>query len=108
MAQSTRRYGQLAQIAARHGLGGFLSGERAEPGAPGPFARRLRLALEQAGPIFVKLGQVASTRTDLLPVPVTSELARLQDNVAAPPWPPIQAVIEEELGTSIGELFTDV
>lgn len=108
MARSSRRYAQLARIAARHGLGGFFGGSPAGPGAPGPLARRLRLALEQAGPIFVKLGQVASTRTDLLPAPVTSELARLQDHVAAAPWPLIQAVIEEELGTSIGEIFADV
>src|SRR6516162_1483020 len=108
MAHSTRRYAQLARIAARHGLGGFLGGRRAEPGAPGPLARRLRLALEQAGPIFVKLGQVASTRTDLLPAPVTSELAGLQDHVAPVPWPLIQAVIEEELGATIGEVLEDV
>jgi len=107
-AQSIRRYGQLAQIAARHGLGGFLRGERAEPGSPGQFARRLRLALEQAGPIFVKLGQVASTRTDLLPAPVTSELAGLQDHVAPAPWPLVQAVAEEELGTSVSEVFEHV
>ena len=108
LAQSTRRYGQLAQIAARHGLGGFFRGGRAEPGAPGPFARRLRLALEQAGPIFIKLGQVASTRTDLLPAPVTSELAGLQDHVAAAPWPLVQAVVEEELGTGISEVFEHI
>ena len=67
MAHSSRRYAQLARIAARHGLGGFFGGSSAGPGVPGPLARRLRLALEQAGPIFVKLGQVASTCTDLLP-----------------------------------------
>src|SRR6516165_7503412 len=107
-AQSTRRYGQLAQIAARHGLGAFLSGGRAEPGSPGPFARRLRLALEQAGPIFIKLGQAASTRTDLLPAPVTSELARLQDHTAPAPWPLVQAVTEEELGTGVSDVFEHV
>src|SRR6516165_5032574 len=107
-AQSTRRYAQLARIAARHGLGGFLGGRRAEPGAPGQLARRLRLALEQAGPIFVKLGQVASTRTDLLPTPVTSELARLQDHVAPVPWPMVRAVVEDELGADISEVFEHV
>ena len=108
MAQNTCRYGQLARIAARHGLGGFFGGRRAEPGAPGPLARRLRLALEQAGPIFVKLGQVASTRTDLLPAPVTSELARLQDHVAPVPWPLVRAVVEDELGADISEVFEHV
>src|SRR5215468_1307899 len=71
--RSTRRYLQLARIAAWHGL----AGGRSDPGTPGQLARRIRLVLEQAGPIFVKLGQAASTRTDLLPVPVASELARL-------------------------------
>lgn len=109
MTQSTRRYGQLAQIAARHGLGGFFRGERrSERGAPGQLARRLRLALEQAGPIFVKLGQVASTRTDLLPAPVTKELAVLQDHVVPAPWPLVQAVVEEELGTGVSEVFEHV
>jgi len=106
--QSTRRYLQLARIAARHGLAGLLSGGPAVPSPPGQLARRLRQALEQAGPIFVKAGQVASTRTDLLPVPVTTELAKLQDHVPATPWPQIQAVVEEELGTSIGEVFDSI
>jgi ubiquinone biosynthesis protein len=107
-AQSTRRYGQLARIAVRYGLGGFLSGARAEAGGAGQLARRLRLALEQAGPIFVKLGQVASTRTDLLPAPVTTELAKLQDHVAPAPWPLVRAVVEQELGTSVSEVFDDI
>src|SRR5262249_16709852 len=64
--RSTRRYLQLARIAAWHGLAGLFGG-RSDPGTPGQLARRIRLVLEQAGPIFVKLGQAASTRTDLLP-----------------------------------------
>jgi ubiquinone biosynthesis protein len=105
--RSTRRYLQLARIAAWHGLAGLFGG-RADPGTPGQLARRIRLVLEQAGPIFVKLGQAASTRTDLLPAPVTSELARLQDRVPPAPWPQIQAVVEHELGTGIGEVFNSV
>src|SRR3954449_5902353 len=46
---------------------------------------RLRLALESLGPIFVKFGQVLSTRRDLLPVDIANELAKLQDRV--PPFP---------------------
>ena len=107
-AQSTRRYGQLARIAARHGLAGSFSGGTAEPGAPGQLGRRVRLALEQAGPIFVKLGQVASTRTDLFPAPVTAELAKLQDHVSPVPWRQIQALLEQELGASLSEIFESV
>ena len=50
-----------------------------------PRGQRLRQALERLGPIFVKFGQVLSTRRDLLPVDIADELAQLQDNV--PPFP---------------------
>src|SRR5215510_1600927 len=105
--RSTRRYLQLARIAAWQGLAGLFGG-RSDPGTPGQLARRIRLVLEQAGPIFVKLGQAASTRTDLLPAPVTSELARLQDRVPPALWPQIQTVVEQELGTGICEVFNSV
>jgi len=55
-----------------------------------PRAQRLRLALEALGPIFVKFGQVLSTRRDLMPTDIADELARLQDQV--PPFPSDQAV----------------
>jgi len=66
---------------------------------------RLRLALEHLGPIFVKLGQVISTRRDLLPVDIADELAKLQDQV--PPFDSDLAVaaIEKSLGKPIAELF---
>src|SRR6188472_3379895 len=51
-----------------------------------PRGERLRLALEALGPIFVKFGQMLSTRRDLLPVDIADELARLQDQV--PPFAP--------------------
>jgi len=70
-----------------------------------PRGERLRLALEKLGPIFVKFGQVLSTRRDLLPLDVADELARLQDRV--PPFPGAQAVvmIESALGRRIDEVF---
>jgi ubiquinone biosynthesis protein len=55
-----------------------------------PRAVRLRLALESLGPIFVKFGQMLSTRRDLMPTDLADELARLQDQV--PPFPSVQAV----------------
>nr|WP_202597229.1 ubiquinone biosynthesis regulatory protein kinase UbiB [Halomonas icarae] len=66
---------------------------------------RLRLALESLGPIFIKFGQVLSTRRDLLPEDVADELKRLQDQV--PPFPGQQAreVVEAELGLSVTEAF---
>src|SRR3954453_12951153 len=66
---------------------------------------RLREALETLGPIFVKFGQVLSTRRDLLPLDIADELAKLQDQV--PPFPSEIAVLEIErsLGRPIHELF---
>jgi ubiquinone biosynthesis protein len=102
MARTARRYAQLARIATRYRL---VSSGRADPGQLG---RRLRLALEEAGPIFVKLGQVLSTRTDLLPAAMTTELAGLQDRVPPAPWPRIQALLEEELGGDLSQVFSRV
>jgi ubiquinone biosynthesis protein len=66
---------------------------------------RLRRALEELGPVFIKFGQMLSTRRDLLPDDIADELARLQDNV--PPFPEQQSVamVEKALGKPVGELF---
>jgi ubiquinone biosynthesis protein len=73
---------------------------------PRPRAERLRLALESLGPLFVKFGQLLSTRRDLLPPDIADELARLQDRV--PPFDSALAVreIERGLGRRIAELFS--
>ncbi|GGX37419.1 putative protein kinase UbiB [Pigmentiphaga litoralis] len=70
-----------------------------------PRGERLRLALESLGPIFVKFGQVMSTRRDLIPADIADELARLQDRV--PPFPSAVAIasIEKGLGRHPDQLF---
>jgi ubiquinone biosynthesis protein len=70
-----------------------------------PRGVRLRLALERLGPIFVKFGQVLSTRRDLLPLDVADELARLQDRV--PPFPAAEArtLVEKAYGRSLEDVF---
>jgi len=70
-----------------------------------PRAVRLRLALEALGPIFVKFGQMLSTRRDLMPLDIADELARLQDQV--PPFPSVQAiaVLEGVYGKPLLEVF---
>jgi ubiquinone biosynthesis protein len=75
------------------------------PAKKDPRGMRLRQALETLGPIFVKFGQVLSTRRDLLPLDIADELAKLQDQV--PPFPSQVAVreIERSLGRPIHELF---
>ncbi len=72
-----------------------------------PRGQRLREALEHLGPIFVKFGQVLSTRRDLLPPDIADELAKLQDRV--PPFSSNQAVgiIERAFGRPLGDIFVD-
>lgn len=71
----------------------------------GSRAERLRRALEDLGPIFVKFGQLLSTRRDLLPVDIADELAKLQDRVPPFPGDVAKARIEEELGSPVTMLF---
>lgn len=67
--------------------------------------RRLRLALEALGPVFIKFGQILSTRRDLLPEEMATELAYLQDRVAPFPSSLARQIIEQQLGQPISELF---
>ncbi|NCF13937.1 MAG: ubiquinone biosynthesis regulatory protein kinase UbiB [Gammaproteobacteria bacterium] len=69
-----------------------------------PLGERIRLALEELGPIFVKFGQAISTRRDLLPADIADELAKLQD--AVPPFPAEQAI--EIINDAYGETVEDV
>jgi ubiquinone biosynthesis protein len=66
---------------------------------------RLRLALEELGPIFIKFGQAVSTRRDLLPPDIADELVKLQDRVPPFPGETARASIERSLGKPVGELF---
>ena len=113
------RYLEIGSALRRHGLGflvGLLGLDRMVPrgrGAATDAARRasaaspehLRAALEELGPTFIKLGQLLSTRSDLLPPAFVVELAKLQD--AAPPVPVdlIRDVIRSELGAEPEEVF---
>jgi len=72
-----------------------------------PRGKRLRLALQELGPIFVKFGQVLSTRRDLLPPDIAEELSLLQDRVAPFPGEQARARVEAGLGHPIGELYAD-
>ena len=70
-----------------------------------PLEVRIRRALERLGPVFTKIGQHLATRSDLLPLCVLQELAKLQDHVPAAPWPQMKACIEAELGTPLKRLY---
>ena len=67
---------------------------------------KLRKALEELGPIFVKLGQVLSTRPDLIPVEITKELSKLQDDVETFAWTEAEKYIADQLDQPISEIFS--
>lgn len=68
-------------------------------------ARRLRLVLERSGGMFVKFGQIAATRTDVLPRSITDELSKLHADVGRVPRDALRQVIEEELGEPVEDAF---
>ncbi len=103
-----QRYAEITRIAVRNGLGPSLGlGRKEDVEAAGarPPVRRLRLALEECGGMFVKLGQVLSTRTDLISPQAAAELGLLQDHVRPAPRDAIAEVLEEELDTPVPEVF---
>ncbi|MBN2123416.1 MAG: AarF/ABC1/UbiB kinase family protein [Deltaproteobacteria bacterium] len=71
-------------------------------------AHRLRMALEELGPTFIKLGQVLSTRRDLLPGDFIEELSRLQDKVPSFPYEEVERILSSELKESLNETFRDI
>jgi ubiquinone biosynthesis protein len=107
----SRRYWQISRIAVRHGLGPYLRGRRRREDASGgraALALSLRRALEEGGVTFTKLGQLLSTRRDLLPEEFISELAQLQDRAEPAPWEKVEEVIVGSLGMPVGQAFAEL
>jgi ubiquinone biosynthesis protein len=108
----SRRYSQISRIAVQHGLGPYLRGRRLRPadaaGGRAALAASLRSALEAGGVTFTKLGQLLSTRHDLLPVEFTAELARLQDRAEPEQWEQVEQVITQALGVPAAEVFAEL
>ena len=108
----SRRYSQISRIAVRHGLGPYLRGRgrrgEDEAGGRAALARSLRQALEEGGVTFTKLGQLMSTRRDLLPEEFISELTRLQDRAEPAPWEQVEEVITQSLGAPAEQVFTEL
>jgi ubiquinone biosynthesis protein len=105
----SRRYAQISRIAVRHGLGPYLHGRPLRGGDPAggraALASSLRQALEEGGVTFTKLGQLLSTRSDLLPEEFTAELAHLQDRAEPAPWDQVEEVIARSLGAPVEQVF---
>lgn len=116
--QDLKRLRQITVIAARYGFADLLqrSGlRRQDEGTPeeveaarsASVARRFRLMLAELGPTFVKLGQVLSTRADLLPREFIEELSLLQDRVPPVPFEHVREQVRAAFGKDIDELFAD-
>ncbi len=117
------RLRQITTVLVRHGFGEIVSriglgrgaapelAVSAEEVAAGELAKqqsmgtRLRLVAQELGPSFVKLGQIASTRGDILPAEWVAELKRLQDDVPQVPWPEIRREVETSLARPLEEVF---
>lgn len=104
-----RRAAQIATVMAKHGLKELFSRpDQSDVSARRQQAKRLRAALEELGPTFSKLGQVLSTRPDLLPGEYIEELALLQDHVPPMTESEVVRVSEQELGVPWEDVFESI
>ena len=116
-----KRYRQILTVLIKYGFGGVVDrlnvGQFLEIGLQ-VFSRsrrekverltreeRIRMAVEELGPTFVKLAQILSTRPDLIPVELVKELAKLQDQVSPFPFPQVREIVEKELRAPLAEKF---
>ncbi|MEC4893519.1 MAG: AarF/ABC1/UbiB kinase family protein [Oscillatoria sp. PMC 1051.18] len=110
LTQNTSRQGYIIEVVLRNGwdyMRGLLSGSKAnEPQLPPPEV--LRKILVELGPVYVKLGQLLSTRPDLLPPDYIEALTALQANVPPVPWTEIEVMIRKQLRQSLDEVFTEI
>ena len=117
------RYREIIAILVKYGFGdvlaklelqkhlefgkGFILGKAAAEIVTLSRWERVRMALEELGPTFVKLGQIMSTRQDMIPQELITELEKLQDKVPPFSTEDVKRIIEEELGSSVDSLFKD-
>jgi predicted unusual protein kinase regulating ubiquinone biosynthesis (AarF/ABC1/UbiB family) len=110
-----KRYKDVAVLLVKYGRGDLANrldvDAELSPGAAAasekPKAEELARDLERLGPTFVKVGQLLSTRADLLPVAYLEALARLQDDVEPFSFAEVERIVGEELGVRISKAFTD-
>src|SRR5438876_245101 len=100
------KYGR-SDLVNTAGLEGAVAPEPMAPVAEGDLAEHLAADLEEMGPTFVKVGQLLSTRADLLPLPYMEALARLQDKVGPFPFLDVEAIVSAELGVRLSKAFAE-
>jgi ubiquinone biosynthesis protein len=113
------RWGEILGVLSKYGLAGWIDrlGPRFAKGilkdregtALTKHSRetRIRLALTELGPTFIKLGQILSTRPDVIGVALADELSKLQDATPADAFPVVRTIVETELGEPLEDLFAD-
>ena len=112
------RLRQITQVLVKHGFGELIA--RTDLAALVPFRKkpegdaeakksglpvRMRLVMQELGPSFVKLGQILSTRSDLLPADLVTELKKLQEDVPPITFDEVRATIEETCGAQLAQIF---
>src|SRR5262245_21454697 len=107
-----RRYKQIAALLLKYGRSDLIRSialeDQLKDEPPLEAARathELAEEVEKLGPTFVKLGQILSTRSDLLPLPYLEALARLQDRVGPFPFKQVEAIVDSELGMPLTRAF---
>jgi len=116
-----QRYRQILTVLIRHGFGdavdtlkieqyldiglNMIARKRREKIDTLSRAERVRMVLEELGPTFIKMGQILSTRPDLLPVDVINELIKLQDHVPSFAFDDVKKIVQEELKSRLDEIF---
>lgn len=117
----SKRYREIVNVCIKNGLSHFLyrlgiTGDRINKAKDKDEKRgdnlthlgeRLRLALQELGPTFIKLGQIASTRRDLVPEEIGKELEKLQDNVQTFTIEEVEETFQREFGKTTAEIFQD-
>ena len=118
-----KRYKEIIAVFTRHGFGmlfqradsrpffakkkGIFDPDAASGNAEASAGKHLRMALEELGPTFVKLGQILSIRQDILPDGVVKELKKLQDSVPPFPFPEVRALIESEFQDRLEHIYQE-
>jgi predicted unusual protein kinase regulating ubiquinone biosynthesis (AarF/ABC1/UbiB family) len=107
-AASLSRYREFARFVAKYARAEFVTqaanGSHPQTGDVAE-AQAFAADLERLGPTFIKLGQILSTRSDLLPQPYLDALARLQDNVGPFPFADVERIVQDELGVRLSKAF---
>lgn len=99
---SSQRFREIVKVMVKYGFG-YLINKRSSKKNDSP--KNLRKAFEELGPTFIKIGQILSTRPDLLPQEYIAELSKLQDDVAPEPFDVISKILEENFDAPLSELF---